>query len=69
MRGPRRQRLLLAGKTGLVICLGATAIVAIAGGRLGWANYWGGFVYAPIALTAAVLFGIYLVKNRGGRER
>lgn len=63
MRAPRRQRLLLAGKIWLALALATSAAVAIASGRLGWTNYWGGFVYAPFALIVAVLFFTFIIKK------
>jgi hypothetical protein len=63
MRGLRPERLLLAGKICLVVSLATSAVVAIAFERLGWTNYWGGFVYAPYALIIAVLFAVWLTKK------
>jgi hypothetical protein len=67
MRGPRRERLLLAGKIFLVASLATSAVFATASGRLGWTNYWGGFVYAPFALIIAMLFAVLLSK-KGNRK-
>jgi len=64
MRNRRRNRLLLAGKVTLAAVLALTAIAAIASGRPGWTNYWGGFVYAPFALVVAALFALAIVKRR-----
>jgi hypothetical protein len=54
---------MLVGKVALLFALTVAATAAIASGRLGWSNYWGGFVYAPIALLVAVLLAIALAKK------
>jgi hypothetical protein len=69
MRGPHRQRLLLTGKIWLVVFLATSALVALAAGRLGWTNYWGGFVHAPIALIIAVLLAMFVIKKDARREQ
>ena len=63
MRGPRREKLLRIGKVLLVTSLAITALLAIATKRLGWTNYWGGFVYAPFALVIAVLVTLATVNR------
>lgn len=52
-----------AGKWLLVCVLAGPALAAIISGRLGWQNYWGGFVYAPFALIVAALMVIVFVKG------
>jgi len=47
----------------LISVLAGTALVAITTGRLGWKNYWGGFVYAPFALVIALLVAMAAVKR------
>jgi hypothetical protein len=49
---PRRHKALRVSGTVLVVVLVFTlGITAIASGLPGWANYWGGFVYAPFAVV------------------
>jgi len=55
--------MITAGKWLLVCLLAGTAVTAIFSGRLGWQNYWGGFVYAPFALIVAALMVIVFVKG------
>jgi len=59
-----RARLVSAGKWLLVCVLAGTALTAIISGRLGWQNYWGGFVYAPFALLITVLLVVVIVKGK-----
>jgi len=66
MRGPRREHFLVAGKVMLACALGTSAVVALASGRLGWTNYWGGFVYAPFALLIAVFLALVIARKRDG---
>jgi uncharacterized membrane protein len=54
------------GKTLLVSALAIAAVAAIASGRLGWRNYWGGVVYAPFAALIAAL--LVLVEFRRWRR-
>jgi hypothetical protein len=56
--------LISAGKWLLVCVLAVPALAAIISGRLGWQNYWGGFVYAPFALLVAALLVIVIVKGK-----
>ena len=51
----------------LIAALALTAIVTIASKRIGWTNYWGGFVYAPFALIVAVLLATAMTK-KGDKE-
>jgi len=55
--------MITAGKWLLVCLLAGPALAAIISGRLGWQNYWGGFVYAPIALIVAALMVIVFVNG------
>ena len=64
MMGAGRRHMLLVGKVLLIAVLALTAIATVASGRLGWTNYWGGFVYAPFAVLVAALFTFALVKRR-----
>jgi hypothetical protein len=65
VRGDRRLRMIRVGKVLVVCALAGAAVTAIASGRPGWRNYWGGFVYAPIALAVAVLLVAVALKRRG----
>jgi hypothetical protein len=60
--------MLLAGKGLLVAALALTATTTIVSKRIGWTNYWGGFVYAPFALIVAVLFAAVIAKKRDAGE-
>ncbi len=66
MRGSLREQFMLMGKVLLVCSLATSALVAVASNRLGWTNYWGGFVYAPFALLVAVLPVVAIAKKRDG---
>jgi len=61
--------MLLAGKVLLVAVLALTAVTAITSGQLGWRNYWGGLVYPPLALLAAALCALAIIKRRDISER
>jgi hypothetical protein len=65
MRGERRRRVISGGTLVLVCVLAGSALMAMVSGRLGWKNYWGGFVYAPIALGIVILFVIAVLNQRG----
>jgi 4-hydroxybenzoate polyprenyltransferase len=64
MRPQRRPRLVGIGVILLIALLVGKATVTMMSGRLGWTNYWGGPVFAPFVLVAAVLFIIAAVKLR-----
>jgi hypothetical protein len=61
-RQRRRKRLAIAGLALFTCGLGVSAIGALISGRLGWTNYWGGFVYAPFALIGAGLLAAVTFK-------
>jgi hypothetical protein len=56
MRGRLRRNVVVAGKWLLIVVLAASGVSALAPGRLGWTNYWGGFVFAPFAIGVAILW-------------
>jgi hypothetical protein len=49
----------------LIGILAGQAALALMSGRLGWRNYWGGFVFAPFVLIVVVLSIIMILKHRG----
>src|SRR5437899_10064043 len=55
MRGRNRLRIRAAGAVLIFVALVTSGVGALATGRLGWTNYWGGFVFAPFALIIAAL--------------
>jgi hypothetical protein len=69
MRGKYRAWILQTGKVTVVCVLAATAVAAMTSGRLGWLNYWGGFVYAPFGLAIAVLIVLVALKRRRDSTR
>jgi peptidoglycan/LPS O-acetylase OafA/YrhL len=62
MSGRRRRRTIRIGQIG---ALAGSAVTAMMSGRLGWTNYWGGFVFAPVVLIGALLLIIVVLKERG----
>ena len=64
MRRQRRPRLTGIGIILIIVLLMGKAMVTMMSGRLGWTNYWGGPVFAPFVLVAAVLFIFAAVKLR-----
>ncbi len=48
----------------MLIALGVGALVDLANGRLGWTNYWGGFVFAPFGLLIAALLIVGALRKR-----
>jgi membrane protein implicated in regulation of membrane protease activity len=64
MRGTSRQKIIAIGGAVVVCALTATGIGALTTGRLGWSNYWGGFVFAPFALIIAGLLAVKVIRGR-----
>ena len=65
MREEFRRRIGASGMLLLIAVLAGQAVLALMSGRLGWRNYWGGFVFAPFAILVAVLCIIMILKHRG----
>jgi membrane protein implicated in regulation of membrane protease activity len=61
--------MVMTGKVLLVCALAGAAVAALISGRLGWKNYWGGFVYAPFALGIAVLLVVATLRRRERSSR
>ena len=51
-----RTKLLMIGGALVLTSIAARGIWAIWNDEPGWSNYWGGFVYAPVAFLVVVLF-------------
>ena len=62
--GRRRRRTIRIGLIVVIGILAGSALRAMMSGRLGWTNYWGGFVFAPFVLITALLLIIAVLKER-----
>jgi hypothetical protein len=63
-----RHRVVIAGWIALLCTLIASGVLALATSRLGWTNYWGGFVFAPFTIIGAVQFSSSSPVSRIGDE-
>ena len=66
----RRQQKAIVAKALIVGLVATSGIVALVSGRLWWRNYWGGMVFAPVAVAiVALIIAAELITRRKEKSR